>query len=217
MKKQPTHYGVPTDSEHHFYHYMQKYPELYTHLATIAQQHLTTPKAYIIDLGMGPGLLTTTLQTHLPQATILGIEPNQHMLHLAKQHTHHRTPIIQAQAHDLPLHSSTIDMVISRFSLPYWKDPKTCFQEIYHILKPNGILLLDVLNKNISKTTLFFIKLHMKYRGAPGIVIRYHFDAYHTAFSEPDLRALLTDIGFKTNQVSVTKKDWHFITIAQKP
>ena len=37
----------------------------------------------------------------------------------------------------------SVDVVVIRFSLTYWKYPNRSFKEIHRVLKPNSILALD--------------------------------------------------------------------------
>jgi len=63
---------------------------------------------------------------------------------------------------------------------------------------------------------LFLIKIHMFFKGAGVDVIRYHIDAYKTAYSVDSIKKLLTSSGFKITYTEGLKEDWKFIFIAKK-
>ena len=53
---------------------------------------------------------------------------------------------IQADAVKIPINSSIADLLICITSLEFMNDPKLSLQEIYRIIKPNGIFLVLLLN-----------------------------------------------------------------------
>lgn len=46
--------------------------------------------------------------------------------------------VVQADVHNIPYRNNFADLVVSRGSIPFWKDLSTAFKEIYRILKPEG-------------------------------------------------------------------------------
>ena len=67
-----------------FEKYMKKYPELYNYLASIVKRNVLrkTKKPIIIDLGIGPGLLSQKIFEKIPDAIIIGIDPSKEMLNI---------------------------------------------------------------------------------------------------------------------------------------
>lgn len=53
---------------------------------------------------------------------------------------HQIFPLI-ADIHELPFKEGFTDLIISRGSMFFWEDKKQCFREIYHVLKPYGVLI----------------------------------------------------------------------------
>ncbi|MEM0466287.1 MAG: class I SAM-dependent methyltransferase [Candidatus Thermoplasmatota archaeon] len=198
--------------------YMQKYPELYDALAEIIKQQCSISNPTIVDLGTGPGLLGPAIFKKIPQAKVVGVDPLQHMLVLA-QHTNKLFssffPLL-GKAEHLPLKTQSVDLVISRFSLPYWEHQQECFREIYRVLKPGGSIVFEVLNKDFSSVRLWFVRFHMMLRGASSMVIRYHLDAYKQAHTMDDIKKLLQPASFRNIQILGARKDWKFTVLAQK-
>ena len=217
-------YNLPIDdvTAEKFAIYMEKYPELYQNLAKIVRQ--STPhkidRPVVVDLGVGPGLLSLEIQRVIPEVSIMGLDPSIKMLKLARKRAFKadfkRFEVVLSVAENIPLESDSVDILISRFSLPYWKHPKDGFSEIFRVLKPDGKLILEALNADFPRWKLFLIKLHMLSNSAGQEVIRYHADAYESAYTMIQVEQLLTDSRFRTLKKEGNKKDWKFVFIAEK-
>ena len=111
-----------------FEQYMKKYPELYRNLACVVKRYVPKIKPVIVDLGVGPGLLSQELHSQIPNATIIGVDPNKKMLSLAQQNA--CFDAFEAKlgpSENIPVDDGSADIVVSRFSLTYWKDHKKSF------------------------------------------------------------------------------------------
>lgn len=200
-----------------FEKYMKNYPELYKELAEVVRSVCKIPKPIIVDLGCGPGLLSKEIVGIIFDSQIIGIDPNKKMIELAKNNVNSkRFKAIEGSSEKIPLDSKSVDILVSRFSLPYWSDPQKSFSEIFRVLKTDGIIILEALNKEFPKWKLFFIKLHMIVKSAQADVIRYHIDAYKKAFSIEQVQTFLKHEGFAIDNVIGNKKEWKFIVIASK-
>ena len=202
--------------------YMEKYPELYQNLAKIVRQN--TPhqldRPVVVDLGVGPGPLSLEIQRVMPEVSIMGLDPSIKMLKLARKRAFKadfkRFGVILSVAENIPLKSDSVDVLMSRFSLLYWKHPKDGFSEIFRVLKPGGKLILEALNADFPIWKLFLIKLHMRSNSAGQEVIRYHSNAYKSAYTMIQVEQLLTDSRFRLLAKEGNKKDWKFVIIAEK-
>jgi ubiquinone/menaquinone biosynthesis C-methylase UbiE len=209
-------YGVDKDTAQSFADYMRKYPELYTAVADILAEQLWKKNPVILDVGMGPGLLEDVISRKVPGASIIGIDPVDQMVQLAARESRGRFSVIQGISENLPLCDYIIDVVVSRFSLPYWSDPQQSFNEMFRVLCPQGFVILDILNKEYSKVKLNLIKLRMYMHGAAGTVVRYHQDAYRSAYCFNEVCHMLEEAGFSVITQMDTTFDWHIMIKAQK-
>ncbi len=202
-----------------FAKYMKKFPELYIYLTNIVKKYL--PKSFnkpmIVDLGVGPGLLSTEIFRLIPDVKILGVDPSIEMLKYARENIKNTNfEAKKGRADSIPLESEKADVVVSRFTLTYWDSPEAGFKEIYRILKSGGICVLEVLNKDFPKWKLFLIKIQMYLKSAGNNVINYHINAYKTAYSIDDVKRFLKVTNFNIIYIEYNKKDWKFIIIAEK-
>jgi len=202
-----------------FYSYMKKYNSLYQTLTERSIQYLSiNDKPFIIDLGSGPGFLTLNLQQKLPNAIIIGLEPSGEMLRsIPRDLIHKDTYFMQAQAENIPITSSSVDMIISRYSIPYWDNINLALSEIYRILKPGGHVIFEALNKSYPFWKLKLISISMHLKKAPKNVIAYHIDAYNQCYTYDQLKKLLTDHHFLIKYEEYKKTQWRFLIVGEKP
>lgn len=202
-----------------FSSYMKKFPELYRYLSNIVMKNIPkkVTKPVIVDLGAGPGLLSKELSKQIPNAEIIGIDPSDKMLKMANKNFKEDAFLsIQGMSEYVPLEKNSIDIVVSRFSLTYWKKPKDSFLEINRVLKPGGRFVLEALNKDFSKWKLCAINTIMFFKSAGLDVVRYHSDAYRTAFNMKQVEHSLKNSGFKIIYKEGSEKDWKFILVSEK-
>jgi len=211
---------VDDETAEEFTTYMKKFADLYMHLSKIVKNHTTTSHPYILDLGCGPGLLSFEILKLIPDATLIGIDPLKKMLSLAKNNrdesgVHIFEPLLGV-SEKIPLKDKSIDTVVSRFSLPYWKQPKDSFLEIFRVLKPNGKIVFEALNRDFPKWKLFCIRIGMLLNRAGRDVTKYHVDAYDLAHTQEEVEMLLKKSGFAILEKEGKKSEWRFITVAEK-
>ena len=87
----------------------------------------------------------------------------------------------------IPLKDNSIDTIVSRFSLPYWKQPLNSFLEMNRVLKPNGKIIFEALNRNFPKWKLFGIKVGMLLNRAGRDVTKYHVEDYALAHTQEEV------------------------------
>jgi len=200
--------------------YMKKFNDLYEYLASVVQRYTSQSQPFILDLGTGPGLLSIEILRKNPQATIIGIDPLVKMLQLAKgnvEKAHFQTfePIIGV-SENIPLKNDSIDVIASRFSLPYWTQPNKSFEEMARVLKPGGKVILEALNRDFSTWKLRLIKIRMLFNRAGRDVTKYHIDAYKLAHTIEQVKKFFTEAGFMICEKEGKKNEWRFIIVAEK-
>lgn len=196
---------------------MKKYPELYHHLARVVKHYAPKKKPVIIDLGVGPGLLSQELHTQMPNAIIIGVDPNKKMLSLAQQNACFDTFEAKlGSSENIPVDDGSADIVVSRFSLTYWKDPKKSFSEMFRVLKKDGCVILEVINKDFPIWRLFLIKVHMLFNKAGADVTKYHVDVYKDAYTIDQVEQFFFNAGFSVVEKEGNRKEWKFLIVGKK-
>ena len=206
-----------------FVAYMKKYSNLYQNLAFTIFKEITNElkKPIILDLGSGPGLLNNEIKKLIPNSIILSLDASIKMLKNASK-CHYKSDYEQINgilsiAENIPLKDNSIDILVSRFSLSYWKKPRKAILEINRVLKPGGKLILEALNKNFPKWKLFLIKIHMMLNFASKNIIQYHLEAYKSAYTIDQINKLLEDGDLETMRIVGSDKNWKYKIIAIKP
>jgi ubiquinone/menaquinone biosynthesis C-methylase UbiE len=202
-----------------FENYMQRFPELYFSLTEIVKKFIpeSVVKPVIVDLGAGPGLLSFEMTKQIPDAMILGVDPSKEMLNFAnKKIKSENFKAVVGSSEKIPMESGKADIVVSRFTLAYWDSLEKGLKEIHRVLRSDGALVLEALNKGFPKWKLLTIKVQMHLRSATKDVIRYHVDAYKTAHGFNKVSDFLTNTGFEIVYSEYKKKDWKFIIVAKK-
>jgi len=200
--------------------YMKKFTDLYIALSKSVKKYSTTTHPRILDLGCGPGLLSVEILKQIPDATVIGIDPLIKMLSLAKKNIEESCveifePVLGV-SEKIPLKDSSIDTIVSRFSLPYWRQPLNSFLEMNRVLKPNGKIIFEALNSNFPKWKLFGIKVGMLLNRAGRDVTKYHVDAYTLAHTQEEVETFFKKSGFVILEKEGTKNEWKFIIVAEK-
>jgi len=100
----------------------------------------------VVDLGCGPGFLGIEIGKLQPQARIIGMDPSNEMLQIARANAARaglsNYEARQGTAEEMPLESGCGDLVISQSSFHEWEDPHRGLAEIYRVLGPGGSLIL---------------------------------------------------------------------------
>lgn len=62
---------------------------------------------------------------------------------------------LPGDVHNIPMEDQSVDLVVSRDSIWFWKDPIRAFKEIYRVLSPEGIAYVEgdllIKEKGVSK------------------------------------------------------------------
>lgn len=113
---------------------------------------LIPKEGLILDLGCGTGFITEKL------GNAIGVDYSFGMLELCPNDL----IAVCADISNLPFKDSSFDFVFSLTALQDLNDCKSAVLEIKRVLKPNGRILLSVLNKNKIKTIEKELKKNFK-------------------------------------------------------
>ncbi|HTR18376.1 MAG TPA: class I SAM-dependent methyltransferase [Candidatus Paceibacterota bacterium] len=101
----------------------------------------------ILDIACGPGLLLKKLSDAAPRAQLFGIDISPKLCEIAKE----RNPEAEIQVGDaesLPYADETFDFVFMTETLAHLPRPSKALSEAHRVLKPTGIFILTVPNRD---------------------------------------------------------------------
>ena len=106
-----------------------------------------TPRR-VVDLGCGTGRLLEALLPRLTEAELIGVDPAEGMIAVARTRfaTEPRIRLEVAPADRMPLDDGSADVVTTTLSFHHWDHQDAALREVVRTLAPGGRLLLaDVL------------------------------------------------------------------------
>ena len=112
------------------------------HQATLAlAAGIVHQPADVLDIGCGTGKLLRQARTYWPEAHLIGVDPANGMIEMAKRLTPNAT-FFTSMAEALPLQDASIDLALSTISFHHWQDQAAGIREIARVLRPGGYFLL---------------------------------------------------------------------------
>lgn len=103
----------------------------------------------VLDVGAGTGRIPDLLKekNKFPKtADITAIDISEEMLKILKK-KHPSIKVIHSNAECLPFEDESFDIIIAAFFIVHLKDPQKFFDEVYRVLKPNGVLIVTNVNQ----------------------------------------------------------------------
>ncbi len=159
-----------------------------------------------VDLGCGAGFLGIELGRLRPRARIIGVDPSNEMLQIARENACMAGLLDydarQGRAEEIPLESGRADLVISQSSFHEWEEPQRGLAEIYRVLRPGGSLVLKDYN---------LVWLSGWKRKLLGLLHPLHM----FKFSFDDVASMAREIGFE--QIKGKGKTLQYFLLATKP
>ena len=105
-------------------------------------------KEHVLEIGCGRGFYEGILSKLYPQLTIMAIDQNPTYLSIARKSVQSsRVTFQQSDALNLPWKDKTFDRVFATEVLEHLPDDSRGLQEMYRVLKPGGIAVFTVPNK----------------------------------------------------------------------
>jgi ubiquinone/menaquinone biosynthesis C-methylase UbiE len=95
----------------------------------------------VLDVGCGTGKLLRRATTYWPEAQLIGVDPANGMIEMAKRLTPNAT-FFTGMAEALPLQDASVDLALSTSSFHHWQDQAAGIREIARVLRPGGYFVL---------------------------------------------------------------------------
>ena len=111
-------------------------PQMPLYPINVIKNYLGKMPDLVVDLGCGTGLSTLVWQNKCNK--IIGIEPSEDMINVARTKQICGVEFFKAYSHETGLSDSIADVVMCSQSF-HWMEPKQTLSEVNRILAPNGI------------------------------------------------------------------------------
>jgi len=103
------------------------------------------PSGRLLDIGCGSGNLIVQIAEKFPHLELVGIDISAEILKRAKMRANENQKEIELKegsVENLPFSDEYADFIVSTLSLHHWSNPQNAFQEIYRVLKKDGVGLI---------------------------------------------------------------------------
>ena len=111
------------------------------HQAVLKLVASRTEPGCILDVGCGTGRLLRAARVRWPGAELIGVDPANGMVEIARQLTPGATFYV-GMAEALPLPDASVDVALSTISFHHWKDQAAGVREVARVLRPEGYFFL---------------------------------------------------------------------------
>lgn len=157
-------------------------------------------QSLILDCACGRGFYLNYYRT-VSDVPLVGLELEADIIHKAQQYVGHlpKITLTRGNIYALPFPDGVFDAVILSEILEHIEDDVRGLQEVYRVLKPNGVVAITVPNANypfwwdpINKTLETLFNTHIQ-RGVLAGIWANHVRLY----TLPDLRQAVLDAGFQ--------------------
>jgi len=151
-----------------------------------------------LDLGSGGGYLGLALAASTDLSLVL-LDSSAEMVRIAHENIaaaemKKRMSAVHGNVHRLPLHTASVDLVVSRGSVFFWEDKAAAFSEIKRVLRPGGRVYIGGgmgTPALMEEITARMKAVNSELRHGPG----------DGRSSEEEYRRILRDTGFKAYEV----------------
>jgi len=128
-----------------FYKNFPSHPFFHTYQLLVQQivDDYGIKKGVCLDVGCGGGQMLIDM-ARITELECVGLDIESKVIEVARENVSEagfekRIRFVVGDVHNLPLSDNFADIIMSRGSLPFWRDKVRAFQEIYRVLKPGGI------------------------------------------------------------------------------
>jgi ubiquinone/menaquinone biosynthesis C-methylase UbiE len=171
----------------------------------------------ILDLGSGPGFLSTEIARKSPGLRVCGIDLGRQMVKIATRRARGigNAQFVFGNAAGLPFKDNSIDLAVSTGVFHHLKSPRLVFEECYRVLKAGGEAWIYDGCPEVFKDPADRRRLAMEY----GFLVS-HFGRTVSAIHgftreeyETDIRSMLEQTGFKDSYDMAPTEIWMKITL----
>jgi len=134
-----------SDEEYHGARH--KFMPIYRYLAEQIVLDYAAGRGNCLDLGCGEGQMTVEI-ARLSDLDVTGLDIEPEALELAQRYAGRsgvddsRVHWVCADVHSLPYPDNSFDLIVSRGSMPFWREQVQAVNEIMRVLRPGGVAFI---------------------------------------------------------------------------
>ena len=149
---------LPEASRRYFNKWAKGYDRSWTQIwfqenhRRIVQAMAPPADSRILDVGCGTGQLAARLAQRVPHGSVLGVDPAEEMIRVARrQHRHRQNLRFEVGSSEaIPADAGAFDIAVSTISFHHWARPVESLRDIARVLRPHGrVLILDLCRDNL--------------------------------------------------------------------
>lgn len=174
----------------------------------------------VLDIGSGPGFLSTEIARKSPELRVCGIDLSRRMPRIAGRRARGigNVQFVFGNAARLPFKDDSIDLAVSTGVFHHLKSPRLVFEECYRVLRDGGEAWIYDGYPEVFRTPADRKKLGREY----GFFVR-HLGSTVSAIHgftreeyETDIRSMLEQTGFKDSYDMAPTDIWMKITLRKR-
>jgi trans-aconitate methyltransferase len=115
----------------------------------IAQLRASPPINRVLDIGCGDGKGLEYLRSRLPDAELIGIDPDPELLKIARTRLRDRARLTVASVEDFAEDLGRFDLILSYMNLRLWADPVRGLKRVQAALTDHGMAYVADIRRDI--------------------------------------------------------------------
>ena len=160
-------------------------------------------KGLSLEIGPGPGYLGLEWLKKTEGTQLKGVEISASMIKLAEKNAEEyglsaRANYVVGDASNMSFSDNTFDSVFTNGSLHEWSQPEKIFNEIFRVLKPQGIYFISDMRRDMN----FFIKWFMKAIAKPKEIRSGLITSINASYTTKEVRSILNVTALKNSTIS---------------
>lgn len=160
-------------------------------------------KGDVLEIGPGPGYVGLEWLKRSPDARLTGCEISSEMIKVAEKNAkdygfEKRADYVEGDCIQMPFSDNSFDAVFSNGSLHEWEDPIKVFNEINRVLRPEGMLCITDMRRDVNPLIKWLIYFSTKPKEIrPGFLT-----SYNASYTVNEMKELLHQSELKNIIVS---------------
>lgn len=115
----------------------------------VALHELGHPPRRVLDIGCGPGDALNHLAQRLPEAELVGVDPEAEMVQRARERVGGRARVVQTTLEDFA-DEGRFDLILSYSNFRFWDAPAVALAKIAARLDPRGLAYIQDLHGDVD-------------------------------------------------------------------